>query len=74
MPHISHTSHSPQALELVIPAGPVARAWPVPRACIRWSPIPRPSGPFSSPVPRATSNAGLALRKTHFYYIDIPSD
>ncbi|KAM1894736.1 hypothetical protein ACFX13_043604 [Malus domestica] len=26
MPHISHTSHSPQALGLAIPAGPVARA------------------------------------------------
>ncbi|RXI02208.1 hypothetical protein DVH24_026738 [Malus domestica] len=27
----------------------------------RCSPIPWPSGPFSSPVPRATSNGGVAL-------------
>ncbi|TQD75998.1 hypothetical protein C1H46_038485 [Malus baccata] len=26
MPHISHTSHNPQALGLAIPVGPVARA------------------------------------------------
>ncbi|XP_048431189.1 uncharacterized protein LOC103938036 [Pyrus x bretschneideri] len=57
------TSHSLRALGLAIPAGPVARAWPVPRASIRWTLSPGLFGPVPSPVHRVIHHGGTALRR-----------
>ncbi|RXH93423.1 hypothetical protein DVH24_013999 [Malus domestica] len=49
MPHISHTSHNPQALGLAIPVGPVARALSPhlsPEQPATLEPYPPAVGPF----------------------------
>ncbi|KAM1400423.1 hypothetical protein ACFX2F_027702 [Malus domestica] len=63
MPHISHTSHSLQALRLSIPA------WPLTRACLGslantcWASSLGLFGPVPAPVPRAGAHDGSALRE-----------
>ena len=50
------------------PPPPDPRAPTLTRALQGWSTVHRASGPFLSPVPRAMSMGGLALREAFFFF------
>ncbi|KAM1172057.1 hypothetical protein ACFXTH_022340 [Malus domestica] len=72
MLHISHTSHSPQALGLSILAWPLARASPEPHCLYGLELLARAIGLERQPVHRAIEYNGAALKGGGFSPLPSP--